>query len=121
MGDGPPDDNEAPQGGVFGKLPDSRPGTRSPQRDAGTKGKPSQQRTPKVAAPERDPQPATAPRAQEPRPRQPEAQGEQGGGLDDLAWAGVAALAEAATLGVRLANRALGALRGGEEDAEEDQ
>ena len=33
------------------------------------------------------------------------------GGLEDLAWAGVAAAAEAATLGVRLATRAVEALR----------
>ena len=33
------------------------------------------------------------------------------GGLEDVAWAGVAAAAEAATIGVRLATRALEAMR----------
>ena len=32
--------------------------------------------------------------------------------LEDIAWAGVAAAAEAATLGVRLANKAIEAFRG---------
>ena len=35
----------------------------------------------------------------------------EGGGLEDLAWAGIAAAAEAATLGVRLATRAMEAVR----------
>jgi hypothetical protein len=35
----------------------------------------------------------------------------EGNGLEDLAWAGVAAAAEAATIGVRLASRAMEALR----------
>ena len=39
----------------------------------------------------------------------------QGGGLEDIAWAGVAAAAEAATIGVRLASRAIEALRGSSE------
>ncbi|MGH2953913.1 MAG: hypothetical protein ACRDK9_07805, partial [Solirubrobacterales bacterium] len=34
-----------------------------------------------------------------------------GRGIEDVAWAGVAAAAEAATIGVRIANRALDALR----------
>ena len=34
-----------------------------------------------------------------------------GGGVEDVAWAGVAAAAEAATIGVRLATRALEAMR----------
>jgi hypothetical protein len=34
-----------------------------------------------------------------------------GGGIEDVAWAGVAAAAEAATIGVRLATRALEAMR----------
>jgi hypothetical protein len=33
------------------------------------------------------------------------------GGVEDLAWAGVAVAAEAATLGVRLAGRAFEAMR----------
>lgn len=108
-----PESPEAEQGGVFGKLPASRPGTRSPRRNsaatapAARKAKPASRPRPKPMRPE--PPPARAPAAE---PEAPEA---ESGGLDDLAWAGVAAIAEAATLGVRLANRALGALRGGDE------
>jgi hypothetical protein len=118
--------DEAEQGGVFGKLPDSRPGTRSPRRDRGAKAgrKPAPA---KAAAATTKRKPAGSPRARPaakpPRREQPAAErepvgaerpeGEEGGGLDDLAWAGIAAVAEAATLGVRLANRALGALRDG--------
>ena len=106
-------DAAAEQGGVFGKLPASRPGTRSPRRST----------TPKAAAkpkadarPARNPDPEPQPpRRERAGPAEPEAAdeplAEQGGGIDDLAWAGVAAVAEAATLGVRLANRAFGALR----------
>ena len=113
------DQTDGEQGGVFGKLPASRPGTRSPRRRSETKGKATKAKA--AAAPK--PKPAAAPRerpAPKPRPKAPPparepigAEAPQGDqrGLDDLAWAGVAAVAEAATLGVRLANRALGALR----------
>ena len=40
---------------------------------------------------------------------------QQPGGLDDVAWAGVAVAAEAATIGVRLASRAIEAVRGNSE------
>jgi hypothetical protein len=43
---------------------------------------------------------------------EPAASYQQGsGGLEDLAWAGIAAAAEAATIGVRLASRAMEAVR----------
>ena len=113
-----------PQGGVFGNLPESRPGTRSPRRDRGKRGpaKPSAAKAkaakPKAtrpkpeprAAPKSPPEPAEA----EPR-RRPQPVAEERGGLEEIAWAGVAAAAEAATLGVKLANRALEALRGNSE------
>jgi hypothetical protein len=122
MSDDRPDEGaEAEQGGVFGKLPASRPGTRSPRRDsaAKAKGNPAATKAKAKAAPtatkrKRPAAPKPRPEA-EPRLRASERieepQGEQAGGLDDLAWAGIAAVAEAATLGVRIANRALGALR----------
>lgn len=122
-----PDSVEADQGGVFGRLPGSRPGTRSPRRDGGRAdeppsspeddseggGRPIAHSAPPPPAPDREshPPPAAGPAdADEPPPS-----AKQGGGLEDLAWAGVAAAAEAATIGVRLANRALGALRGSPE------
>jgi hypothetical protein len=106
-----PEGAEQPQGGVFGNLPHTRPGSRSPRRRAG-------------AAVGSEPGPDPAARAEAkatPKPRADSApepdeipdasDDEQAGGIEDLAWAGVAAAAEAATLGVRLANRALGAMR----------
>jgi hypothetical protein len=127
MSEDQPAPEPAEQGSVFGKLPDSRPGRRSPRRDgpnkpnaaATAKPAPAERKRPatktrarKAPAPPPRHEPASArrPAAADPAPAQ------QGGGLDDLAWAGVAALAEAATFGVRLANRAFGALRGDEDD-----
>lgn len=115
-------DQDAVPGGVFGKLPASRPGTRSPRRESAARSaaKSPQPRKPPKPRPAKQPRPAVKPAAaapQAPAPESPEPQApdetgdEQRGGLDDLAWAGVAAVAEAATFGVRLANRALGALR----------
>ena len=120
-------------GGVFGNLPDSRPGTRSPRRDSGRAAKggsgdaprkpaASKRRTTPAPAPER-PAP-TEPRPAAERPEQtpaPEAEPpKEGGGLEDIAWAGVAAAAEAATIGVRLASRAIEALRGNTEKTERE-
>jgi hypothetical protein len=102
---------EAPAaGGVFGNLPGSRPGTRSPRRgSAAAKSKPK-------AKPSVKPGPRPAPEAKTaPRDAGPAPADEPGGGLEDIAWAGVAAAAEAATLGVRLASRAIEALRGNSE------
>jgi hypothetical protein len=89
---------EAPAEGVFGNLPRERPGTRSPRRDARPGGH------------------AETREADTPGPSPPGNEGATRGaeirGVEDLAWAGVAIAAEAATLGVRLANRAIGAVRG---------
>jgi hypothetical protein len=112
--DRPSDRPDGATKGVFGNLPDSRPGTRSPRRDAAAKGsaRPRAQANASTAGPE----PAAArsrpsgpePRAEAPREPAPEPEeGREGAGLEDLAWAGIAAVAEAATIGVRLANRAL--------------
>jgi hypothetical protein len=114
----------AEKGSVFGKLPAARPGTRSPRRASAAQAKSVQGGAkPKPAKPKAGTSPPktktssakTAPpphRARREPAAPPPAEEEQGGrGLDELAWAGVAAAAEAATLGVRLANRAIGALR----------
>lgn len=99
----PTDDEATPAGSVFGNLPSERPGTRSPRRSAVAE-------TPADAGePNAEPtRPAAAPREPE---HLEQAQGR--GGIEDLAWAGVAAAAEAATLGVRLASRAIERLRDG--------
>ncbi len=52
----------------------------------------------------------TASHGDEP-PAAPEAAPGESPGVEDLAWAGITVAAEAATLGVRLLNRALGAVR----------
>jgi len=118
----PGEGDAAEQGGVFGKLPASRPGTRSPRRGATAKAAAKPKPGPAAPKPRTRARPQGAEEPQPPRREragaaEPEATdepvAEQGGGLDDLAWAGVAAVAEAATLGVRLANRAFGALRDG--------
>jgi hypothetical protein len=130
------DQPDARQGSVFGNLPDSRPGPRSPRRGAGATGrgssasgakrkpkpksasgakaaarpKPRSRPAPKAkpsstppTEPAREPRSKPAPEAAEPE--------RQGAGLEDLAWAGVATVAEAATIGIRLASRAMEALR----------
>jgi hypothetical protein len=107
------------QGGVFGNLPGSRPGTRSPRRTADGATKPKQgakrraRPSPKRAASSRPKPPARA--APRPAERHEAPQSSSGGGLEDIAWAGVAVAAEAATIGVRLASRAIEALRGSTE------
>jgi hypothetical protein len=89
--------------GVFGNLPGSRPGARSPRRRSGDAAEPPK--------PKPKPAPETTPPAPEAAP--PDESGP--GGLEDVAWAGVAVAAEAATIGVRLASRAIEALRGSTE------
>lgn len=121
--------------GVFGNLPTSRPGTRSPRRksSAAAKQPPTEEPTPEpppldpIADAERVAA-ATAPRRaksptgiQQPAkedpardPAAPESEADEAGsGLGDIAWAGVAVAADAATIGVRLASRALERLRDG--------
>ena len=127
MSDRPPDPAElasdAPQGSVFGNLPDSRPGGRSPRRDTAAKArKPAAKRAakatakpkPKPKAPRRpDSKPRPAPAGRRPDPV--DAEPESPTGIEDIAWAGVATIAEAATVGVRLLNKTFEALRGNSE------
>ena len=113
------------QGGVFGNLPPRRPGVRSPCRgDAG--GPTTAGATPKAAG--RQSRSAAQPEPSVPRsprgrptgppghspaaePETPPPAGAEHGGVEDLAWAGIAVAAEAATLGVRLLSRAVEAVR----------
>ena len=116
-------DEPTDQGGIFGKLPDSRPGTRSPRRGgantAKAKGKPASKTKAQAKgkpAPKRPqaPKAPEPPRVAPPEPERPLAEDTQGG-LGDIAWAGIAVAAEAATIGVRLASRAIEAVRGNPE------
>ena len=129
---------------VFGNLPASRPGARSPRRESPGRGPSGGRRKetpsePSAAAMQATPRPRTSapggdrPAGPEtrrrPEPAGPEAErraephardvptsadadADRGVGLEDLAWAGVAAVAETATIGVRLVSRAMEALRG---------
>jgi hypothetical protein len=130
----------APEGGVFGKLPATRPGVRSPRRQTGSpKAHPADPPKGSESAPgqvggaprpsARDPDRGAAPPGGRPRetpgrgpgpppPSRPETAREpeapepgDAPGVEDLAWAGVTVAAEAATLGVRLVSRALEAVR----------
>ena len=108
----PGDEGEA--AGVFGSLPRSRPGRRSPRRAPVTAPAPvpdePAERPPESLEPEPEVR-ADAPADQETEPDRARSPAGQGG-LEELAWAGIAIAAEAATLGLRLANRALEAMRG---------
>jgi hypothetical protein len=120
--DRPSEQPDARQRGVFGNLPDSRPGTRSPRRrtatgeraasGAGPAGATSKPRPEPVrrAAPAREPSADSAREPSEPPARERGQTAEEAHGVEDLAWAGVAAVAEAATLGVRLISRAMEAV-----------
>lgn len=99
-----------PPAGVFGNLPASRPGTRSPRRDGAEKAV-SEQPKPEPAAARPEPPPAPAPPPPKPAGGNRPAQPAERGGVEDLAWAGVAVAAQAATVGVRVASRALEAVR----------
>jgi hypothetical protein len=100
-----PDEDEAPEG-VFGNLPRTRPGARSPRRD---RDEARRTRTRATAAGGNPGEPEPSAKSADPAPQG--AEDESGSGIEDVAWAGVAAAAEAATIGVRLANRALEAMR----------
>jgi hypothetical protein len=117
--------------GVFGNLPDTRPGTRSPRRETAPEdGSPRPQTASEDGEGERlgearqarQAPPATDEQGLDERDlderdehrskrREPDEPTPEKGGLEDLAWAGVAVAAEAATIGVRLASRAMEALR----------
>lgn len=120
--------SETPDG-VFGNLPKARPGTRSPRRDGVTQ-EPAGPRA-EAAAPEPKPKPKSTPgsarKPAKPAPPPPtpsegapartagapstQAPSTQIKGVEDLAWAGIAVAAEAATAGVRFASKALDAAR----------
>ncbi|MDX6637719.1 MAG: hypothetical protein QOJ01_1230 [Solirubrobacterales bacterium] len=121
------------ESGLFSQLPRKRPGTRSPRRSpaAGSKPQPkakAQKPAAVRAAAAAQSAAPTPPRASKPPPtalprREPGARGRpttapsepapEGApsGIEDLAWAGIAVTAEAATLGVRLLGRAFEAAR----------
>ena len=109
-------DAKAPEG-VFGNLPATRPGTRSPRRRAGGDKADRPAATPERRAAKPPPPPPPAPR-REPEPTPAAAEpptapepGQRIGSIEDLAWAGVAVAAQAATVGVKFASRALEAAR----------
>lgn len=107
--------------GIFGKLPSSRPGSRSPRRKGGAskeepkaakraeKGSAAAPSPPK--APEPPPEPSGPPETAKLPPSPGTDPSPQIKGVEDLAWAGVTVAAKATTLGVRLASRALTAAR----------
>ena len=111
------------QGGVFGNLPGSRPAVRSPRRgDAGgaagggakaAGGQSGSAAQPEPTVPQSPRGGSTRPpgRSPEAEPESPPPAGAEHGGVEDLAWAGIAVAAEAATLGVRLLSRAVEAVR----------
>ncbi len=114
---------DAPEG-VFGNLPSSRPGSRSPRRpeasaseDVCAEAAPEPPaETPEPAAPRRAPEtpPPNTPTAEpqaDPEGVDPLAPQPGIHGVEDLAWAGVAAVAQAATAGIRFTSRALEAAR----------
>ncbi|MDQ3728427.1 MAG: hypothetical protein M3355_02445 [Actinomycetota bacterium] len=98
--------------GVFGNLPSTRPGSRSPRRRgaSGREAVEAAAEDPEAPGePEFAPEPPAAP---EPEPAQePQTPAPGIHGVEDLAWAGVAVAAQAATAGVRFASRALEAAR----------
>ena len=113
MADEGPDEKptKAPDG-VFGNLPAARPGTRSPRRDGATdepgrRATKTEHRAAKPAPPPPPPEPPPAPKA---RPA-PAPDPERIGSVEDLAWAGIAVAAQAATVGVKFASRAIEAAR----------
>jgi hypothetical protein len=104
------DEAAGDQGGVFGNLPGTRPGVRSPRR--AEQSGPARQPKSSVRRATRSPSSARPPAPSgTPEPETPPAGDAEHGGVEDLAWAGVAVAAEAATLGVRLLSRAVEAVR----------
>lgn len=116
---------EAPEG-VFGNLPSTRPGARSPRRRRSDSSGEARAGT-APESPETDPAPST-PKPEAPtsdtatseslnEPEVPDPLDDplapQPGihGVEDLAWAGVAVAAQAATAGIRFTSRALEAAR----------
>jgi hypothetical protein len=117
-------DADSPEG-VFGNLPSTRPGSRSPRRrdtkaeetsaaDAAEIAEPVAPPEPEAQAAEPPPEPEAEPEyeADPPQPiEDPLAPQPSIHGVEDLAWAGVAVVAQAATAGIRFTSRALEAAR----------
>lgn len=103
------DSGDAEERGVFGNLPRSRPGMRSPRRRESKEAAAASEAKPSPPSPRQRPAPAQPP----PRAPEPEAppRDTEGGGVEELAWAGITVAAEAATLGLRLLSRAVEAVR----------
>jgi hypothetical protein len=106
-----------PPDGVFGNLPGTRPGMRSPRRDgngseASAKSSPDpvERRPPPPPEPPEPPPPPPGAEREAPVAVGPDT-GQRIARVEDLAWAGVAVAAEAATVGVRFVSRALDAAR----------
>lgn len=119
-GEAAPAGADSPEG-VFGNLPSSRPGSRSPRRKGVGAGEDA---APEPVAAEPEPAPQPDPASQEPAAAEPEAEPQPPGpaddplapqpgihGVEDLAWAGVAVAAQAATAGIRFTSKALEAAR----------
>ena len=135
MGETERTDDGSDGGGVFGNLPRTRPSVRSPRRTRRPEARasrsasavesdrpqarPSVRLRKRAAAPApREPEPREPPREEPPVPPRASSEregelpdGSEIGSLEDLAWAGITVAAEAATLGVRLASRAMEAVR----------
>lgn len=122
--DGPEAADDSPGGpdGVFGNLPSTRPGSRSPRRrsTAAEAEAPADEPAvakPVAAEPKPAPEPVPEPAAEipEPEPQQPSedplAPQPSIHGVEDLAWASVAVVAQAATAGIRFTSKALEAAR----------
>jgi hypothetical protein len=90
----------APQAGVLGNLPRTRPSVRSPRRPDAPDPAADAARAAAASRPPQEPAPAREPTAEE-----------GGNELEALAKTGVAVATGAATLGLRLAGRAAQAVR----------
>ena len=117
MAEEAPETNPQPESeGVFGNLPGTRPGSRSPRRGnaAGESAATADGGESRAAPPPPPPPPADPPLPTEreaPVAGTPDAGQQRIASVEDLAWAGVAVAAQAATVGIRFASRALEAAR----------
>ncbi len=117
MAEEAPETNPQPESeGVFGNLPGTRPGSRSPRRGNAARESTTAHGDESRAAP---PPPPPPPPADPPPPTEreapvagtPDAGQQRIASVEDLAWAGVAVAAQAATVGIRFASRALESAR----------